>query len=324
MLEETCLRIEPIIPRDKIRVVAGETMRDMIASSAENIDEENILGEPKGRNTCLAIGLAAVHLLKEDPTAVMVVLSADHLIRPADKLCQILSDGAAIAAAEDKLITIGIVPTRPETGYGYIKLGDEFPSKNSSLVFQVSGFTEKPKATVAQEYYHSRRYLWNSGMFVWSARVLMESLKECQPDTYTALSEYSEAIGTSRERDERVKLYDQVQSISIDYALLEKASNVLAVKADIIWDDVGSWSALERYKELDNDNNVLVGETIVSDSFETTIYNDAPGLIAALGVSDLVIVRSADITLVVHKTRLNDIKDLLARIEKDESTRHYL
>jgi mannose-1-phosphate guanylyltransferase/mannose-6-phosphate isomerase len=324
MLEETLLRVKPFIPLDNIRLVASESMRELILSSIDYLKPDHILGEPQGRNTCLAIGLAAAHLVKEDPKAVMVVLSADHLIRPADKLCQLLEDAATIAAVEDKLITIGIVPTRPETGYGYIKVEEEFKTDRESPVLHVSGFTEKPKAVVAQEYYFSRKYLWNSGMFVWSARVLLESLADCQPEMTAQLNEYSKTMGSSGEAEAREALYEKAESISIDYALLEKATNVLAVRADIIWDDVGSWSALERYKARDKDNNVLIGDTFILDTFETTIYNDSKGIISALGVSDLVIVRSNDITLVVHKTKLDQIKDLLAKIEKNENTRHYL
>ena len=138
------------------------------------------------------------------------------------------------------------------------------------------------------------------------------------------IEDYSSAIDTPREKKAREKLYQKAASISVDYAVLENADNVLAIKADIVWDDVGSWSALERYKDRDSDNNVLVGEAVTLDSYETTIYNDATGMVAALGISDLVVVRSGDITLVAHKAKLDKIKDLLAQIEENEKFRHYL
>ncbi len=324
MLEETIERVRPLIPLDNIRVVAGESMTSHILHSVIQIPEGHILTEPFGRNTCLAVGLAAVHLVREDPRAVMVVLSADHLIRPAEKLLKILKDGAAVAAAEERLITIGIVPTRPDTAYGYIKLGEMYKYEGESVVYNVSLFAEKPKATVAQEYYYSRQYLWNSGMFIWSAKAVLKAIGECQPQIARQLEEYAATIGTDSETASRRQLYEHTQAISIDYAVLEKARNVLAIKADMVWDDVGSWNALERYKDRDSENNVLVGESIVHDTYETTVYNDTEGLIACIGIADLVVVRSANITLVAHKTKVSEVKELLMKLGQDEKLQRYL
>ena len=324
MLEETIERVKPLIPIDNIRIVAGESMAEHCVNGVEYLSRRHIITEPFGRNTCLAVALAAVHLQLADPDAVMVVLSADHLIRPAEKLLKILRDLTAIAAAEEKLITIGIVPTRPDTAYGYIKLGEMYRTEGETVVFQVSQFAEKPKATVAQEYYYSRQWLWNAGMFVWSAKAILNTIATCQPVLHERLMQYSAAIGTSKEMAMRKELYDKASSISIDYAVLEKADNVLTVKAEIIWDDVGSWNALERYKEKDSDNNVLIGQALMLESYETTVYNDADGLIACIGLSDLVVVRSEDITLVAHKTKAGQVKELLAKLAENEKTKKYL
>ncbi len=324
MLEETIERVRPIIPLERIRIVTGDSMMQLILQSADYLNQSNILAEPIGRNTCLAVGLAAIHLQKQDPDAVMVVLSADHLIRPPEKLLKILEDGCAIASVEDRLITIGIVPTRPETGYGYVKLGDLFKSERESTVYQVASFAEKPKATVAQEYYYSRKYLWNSGMFIWSAKSILKAIGGCRPEIGELLSTYATSIGTSNELVARAELYQKTLSISIDYAVLEKANNVLVMKADIVWDDIGSWNALDRFKDRDSENNVRIGQTVALDTFETTIYNDSDGLIACFGVSDLVVVRSGKVTLVTHKTKAGEIKELLNKLNEDESTQEYL
>jgi mannose-1-phosphate guanylyltransferase len=324
MLEETIVRVRPLIPLERVRIVANESMCEHILAAADNITSEHVLTEPRGRNTCLAIGLAAVHLRHVDPEAIMVVLSSDHLIRPPEKLVRIIDDACAVAAQDHMLITIGIVPTRPETAYGYIQIGEQFQSGRESQIFKVVSFTEKPNATNAQEYYYSRDYLWNSGMFVWKASAILNAISECRGEIGKQLEEYALTIGTPGEIAAREKLYAEAESISVDYAVLETARNVLAVKADIVWDDVGSWLALQRYKEVDGDNNVVVGESILKDTYETTIYNDSQGIIAALGVSDLVVVRAGDITLVAHKTRLNDLKKLLKDIGENETTRKYL
>ncbi len=325
MLAETIERVRPMIPLERMYIVTSESMYDMALKAVDDLTGEHILVEPYGRNTGLAIGLAATHLLHEDPGATMVVLSADHLIRPAEKLLKILQDGCDIAANDDVLITVGIVPTRPETGYGYIKLGDAYNNdKGRSAVYRVSAFTEKPKLVMAREYYYSRKYLWNAGIFIWSAKAILNALHEYQPEMYSLLMDYSSVIGTDQEQSGRLKLYQEAPEISVDYAVLEHARNVLTVKADIVWDDVGSWIALERYKGRDVDNNLIVGEAVLIDSFETTVYNDSKGIVACLGLSDLVIVRASNITFISHRTKLDQIKELLAKLDEDENTRCYL
>ncbi len=324
MLEETIDRILPLIPMERVKIVTGDTMQKQILENCKDINCNNIICEPVGRNTGPAIALAAAHLYKEDPEAVMVVLSADHLIRPPEKLRDILSAATKIAAHDNALITIGIVPTRPETGYGYIKMGDLFRQEDGYSVHIVDAFTEKPRAAVASEYYYSNEYLWNSGMFVWSAQAILDAYEICQPETSKLLSEYQEKIGTSDELDARNEFYDKIKGISIDVAILEKASNVMTIKADIVWDDVGDWRALERYKEMDRDNNVIVGNVVTEGTYENTICNHGDGLIACLGVSDLIIVRSEDITLVAHRTKAQEIKSLLKKMSDVDEYKKYL
>jgi len=324
MLEETIDRILPLIPMERVKIVTGDTMHKQILENCNDIHESNIISEPVGRNTGPAIVLAAAHLYKEDPDAIMVVLSADHLIRPPEKLRSILSTATKIAAHDDALITIGIVPTRPETGYGYIKMGDLFRQENGYSVHIVSSFTEKPRAAVASEYYYSNEYLWNSGMFVWSARAILDAFAICQPEMYELISAYQEKIGTPDEQKARKEFYDKVEGVSIDVAILEKASNVMTIKADIIWDDVGDWRALERYKEMDRDNNIIVGDVVAETTYENTICNHSDGLIACLGVSDLIIVRSENITLVTHRTKAQEIKSLLKKLSEDDDYKKYL
>jgi len=324
MLEETIDRVLPLIAAENVRVVTNESMAPFIYENVPSIADNCVLTEPTGRNTCLAVGLAAVHLNKVDPEAVLVTLSADHIVKPPDKLLRILESAAAIAAAEDCLVTIGIVPTRPETSYGYIKIGDMYRHEGEQVFYQVGAFTEKPKAATAHEYYYSHEYLWNSGMFVWSSKSILKAIEEHQPQMHKLLTEYARHIGSDGELDARRTLYEKAQSISIDFAILEKATNVLTVKADIIWDDIGGWSALARYREVDGDNNVVIGDTLVLDSFETTIFNDDDGIVACLGVSDLVVVRSAGITMVVHRSKADQIRDILSKLEENESTRKYL
>lgn len=324
MLQETIDRILPLIPIEKIFVVTSENMVQPILDEIQMLKPENILAEPRGRDTCPAIGLAAAHLKKIDPKAVMVVLSADHIIKPAERLIDIIKAGAEIASQEDRLITIGIEPTRPETGYGYIKFSKLYKTVNGFQTYEVDSFTEKPRPVVAQQYYYGRQHLWNSGMFIWSVTAILQSIYDCQPEIGKLLTEYSKDIGTKSEIESRKLFYESSLPISIDFAVLENAGNVLAIKADILWDDVGSWNALERYKQKDQENNVIIGQAKIYDTYETTIYNEDSDLIVSLGVSDLVIVKTDNIVLVAHKTKSNEVKKVLAEIANDESLKKYL
>ncbi len=324
MLQETVDRVLPLIPLRNIRVVTGESMQPLIEKHMGDLPADIVLTEPTGRNTCAAIGLAATHLLHEDPEAVLVVLSADHLIRPADKLLAILKEGATIAQDHRHLITLGVVPTRAETGYGYIRQGEMFEHEGENPVFHVSAFAEKPKAVLAKEYYFSGEYLWNSGMFIWSAAAILKAIEQHQPEMSALLNEYARAIGTDAETSARRELYDRIPAVSIDVGVLERADNVLVIKADLVWDDVGDWNSLSRYHTRDNDNNVAIGRTVMLESYETTVFNDGDGLVACLGISDIILVRSGDIVLAVHKTKAQQIKNLLAKLQEDDEKRKYL
>ncbi len=324
MLQVTIDRIEDFIPIERTLIVAGTNLKEPIVAQCERLTDANVLTEPFGRNTCLAVAYAAIHLHQKDPEAIMVVLSADHLIEPASKLVKIMKVGTALAAKEDKLITIGIVPTRAETGYGYIELDDEYRVMEDVSVYTVSAFKEKPRPTVAQQYYYDGRHLWNSGMFVWSTKSILGALEEHMPEMHEALMEYAKHIGKDDEEEARDHLYSEAEAVSIDVAVMEQADNVLTIKGDFVWDDVGSWMSLQRFMERDEENNVVVGSAVTLNTFESTIYNESDGLVAALGISDVVIARAGDVVMVAHKTQLDQIKDLLAKLAEDEELKKYL
>lgn len=324
MLQVTLDRIAELIPMDRTLIVAGNNIKKAIVENCERVEESHVLTEPVGRNTCLAVGCAAIHLRRNDPEAVMVVLSADHLIKPAAKWINTIKVGTKVAAKEDKLITIGINPTRAETGYGYIELGDELRDIDEVKIYEVSAFKEKPRPTVAQKYYYDGNHLWNSGMFVWSVKSILKALEQHMPEMYELLTEYSGHIGTENEEKAREKLYNEAEAVSIDVAVMEQADNVITLRGDFVWDDVGSWMSLQRFKEQDKENNVVVGSAITFNTFESTVYNDDKGMIATLGVSDLVIIKSGDVVLVAHKTQLDNLKDLLAKVGENEDLKKYL
>ncbi|MCK4403867.1 MAG: mannose-1-phosphate guanylyltransferase [candidate division Zixibacteria bacterium] len=324
MLQETIDRVKDFIPIQRTKVVTGENIKKAILMQVDYLKEENLIVEPAMKNTCAAIGLAAVHLQKIDPDATMVVLSSDHMIKPEEKLQKILEMGTKLAGEEKYLITIGITPTRAETAYGYIEFAELYDTFEDILVYQIKEFKEKPNRIVAQQYYYNRKHLWNSGMFIWTASTILEALKNYMPQMYKELKSYSEHVGTENEDAAKEDLYQHLESISIDFAVLEKAENALVIKADLIWDDIGSWLALDRIKEKDSDHNVIVGNARAINTYETTIVNDSEGIITTLGVSDLVIVKTDDIVFVAHKTKVQDVKELLSEFAQDKKLEKYL
>lgn len=324
MLEETIDRVKDLIPAERTLVVTGENIKKAILGRISYLKEENLIVEPEMKNTCLAIGLAAIHLKKIDPSATMVVLSSDHMIKPKEKLQKILEVGTQIATSGEYLITLGIIPTRAETAYGYIEFSELYKSIDDILVYQIKEFKEKPNRIVAQQYYYDRRHLWNSGMFIWTVPSILKALEKYMPQMYREIEIYSKQIGTKNQAGAVKTLYQNVENISVDCAVLEKADNALVIKADLIWDDIGNWLALDRIKQKDRDSNVILGGAKTINTYETTIVNDSKGIIATLGVSDLVIVKTDEIVFVAHKTKVQDVKDLLREFAGNREWEKYL
>jgi mannose-1-phosphate guanylyltransferase len=229
-----------------------------------------------------------------------------------------------VARKEEYLITLGIVPNRAETAYGYIEFSDLFDTVEEIPIYKINKFKEKPDRITAQEYYYDRKHLWNSGMFVWRTNTFLKALEKYVPNSYQKLLAYSQEIGKKTQEEAVKKLYAESKEISVDCAVLEKAHNVLTIKADLTWDDIGSWLALERIKEKDRDNNVILGKATAVGTYETTIVNDSKGIITVLGVSDLVIVQTDDIVFVAHKTKVQDVKELIQKFAGNKELEKYL
>ncbi len=324
MLQETIDRVKDLIPVERTLVVTGENIKKAILEKVSYLKEENLIVEPGTMNTCLAIGLAAAHLKRIDPSATMVVLSSDHMIEPKDRLQKILQVGMEIATGEERLITIGIVPARAETAYGYIEFSELYNAIDNIMVYQIKEFKEKPNRIVAQQYYYDRKHLWNSGIFIWTASTILKALEKYMPQMFKEIESYAKAIGTKNEAEAKAKLYQKSECISVDFAVLEKADNALVIKADLEWDDVGNWLALDRIKQKDRASNVIVGNAKTINTYETTIVNDSKGIIATLGVSDLVIVKTDEIVFVAHKTKVQDVKELLREFTGNKELEKYL
>jgi mannose-1-phosphate guanylyltransferase len=324
MLEETVERILPLIPAERILLITGRELAGIIAQRCPGLQNVRIIAEPQSRNTAAAIGLAAIILREEDPQAVMAVLSADHQIRPQEKFLDTLSTADRCAQKENWLVTFGIPPTRPETGYGYIELGPKLDCEEGGVIYGVKEFKEKPSRMVAQQFYLDREHLWNSGMFVWKVDIILSAIAKHMPLLGEGLEQLT-ALQPGPAREKAIEeLYDRIDSISIDYGVMEKADNVVVIQGDFRWDDVGTWSSLKRIHKPDGNSNVILGAGLVVDSFDCILAGEGEGLITTLGVSDLIIVRSGNCILVAHASRAQDVRQLVEKLAQRPDLQHYL
>lgn len=319
MIQLTIERINKVVQFDDIFVVTSSDYLEIVHEQLPMIPLENIIGEPFGRNTAPCIGVAAQFIAKKYDDAIMYVLPADHHIIDLSGFASTLEITARIAEITDKLVTIGITPSYPETGYGYINIGN----KIDDCVYQVSRFVEKPDIKTAEQYLESGKYLWNSGIFTWRLKTIQDCFKRYLPDMAYGLSIISDTISTDFCADVIRKCYEHFEPVSIDYGILEKTNNICVVKGDFDWDDVGSWNAVGRLRGLDDKGNCNEGDVFAIDTTNCTIQAVSGKLIATIGVNDLIVVDTADALLICKKDSIGRIKEVLTDI-KDKGKSEYI
>ena len=316
MLNEAIDRLATITQRDNIFIVTNIKQAKAVESiTKERIPKENILSEPDARNTAACIGYAAVEIIKKYGDGVMVITPADHYIKDVPELTRLFNLAISTAEKTNKLITIGITPTYPSTGFGYIQAKAE-----ESEVKQVISFKEKPDEETAKKYIKSGDYSWNSGMFIWKASVILEKYKEFVLDIYDDLKKIQSAIGTDKEQETINKIYPNIRKISIDYAVMEPASHkneVLVIPGDFGWNDIGSWDMLNVIHEPDGDGNISVGDVIQIDTKNTYAYSTSR-IVTTLGVENLIIVETPDAVMITTKDRAQDVKAIVEEIGKQQ------
>lgn len=316
LLQETYRRALRLAPPERVFVVAPVAYRDLILSQLPGLDPASLILEPEGRDTAAAIGLAAVHLERTCPGAVMVVLPADHIIADDAAFAATLRAAASWAAAGEWLVTVGIRPTRPETGYGYIRLGEQVAG-GPSPAFRVARFTEKPPYERAVEFLAAGDHLWNSGMFAWRVGVLRAIMARHLPELHAALERIASAIGTPRAAEAVRREYGSLPRVSIDFGLLEKAEDVLVLPGAFGWDDVGSWPALERVMPADAGGNVSRGKVVSVGASRSILYNALEGkLLVAYGVEGLLVVDTDDVLLVADKALSANLKAVVEELRR--------
>lgn len=321
LLQGTADRCEPLIPGERMWVVTNARQADETRRQLDRIPPEQVLVEPQGRNTAPCVGLAAVHLLRRDPEAVMVLMPADHAITPADSFRQGLAAAAGLVEADpQRLVLFGVRPTYAATGFGYIERGESLPPPGA---FHVASFREKPNHDTAEEYLQSGRYFWNCGIFVWRAQTILDRLSEFEPEMHAGLMRIAAAIGTARSEPVLADEFPQLKSTSIDYAVLERAEHVCVLQARFDWDDVGSWEALARLEGADPAGNTLIGPVCAVDVRGCVVRSQPGHLVAAIDVDDLLIVHTPDATLVARRGDEQAMRRIIQTL-KDRGLDHLL
>ena len=328
MIQQTVARLLPLAPPSHCWIITNEDLRREIVRQVPRLPGPQIIAEPLGRNTAPAIGLAAFILLRRDPAAVIGMFPSDHVIADEARYRDLLRKGVAIAAAGENIVVIGIAPTRAETGYGYIEAG----AASSDGALHVRRFTEKPDTARATEFLQAGNYYWNSGMFLWSARTLANALREHLPKTASILEEIAGTFGTRKFSRVFRRLYPKCENISVDYAILEprsakgeQKSNISCLPARFGWNDLGSWTALHEHhttKQKPQHDNLITSDGVFTLNAEGN-YIHAPGkFVAALGVSNLVVVETEDALLITTRQHAQDVGKVVKHL--DEKKLHKL
>lgn len=314
MIQKTVKRLLPLVQPEDVFIVTNKQYLPLVREQLSNIPEQNLLAEPEAKNTapCVALAAAVVRARYED--AVMLVLPSDHLIRYEDMYLDTLNQAIRVAEQSDCLVTVGITPTYPETGYGYIKFMRSQPGEAPG-VYRVECFKEKPDLDTAKQYLASRRYLWNSGMFVWRSSVILEQFRLYMPAIFDGAERLTAAADTPAFSETLEACFHAFPSESIDFGILEKASNIYTIPGSFGWDDVGSWLALERINPTDANGNVLSGDVVTVDTASTTICG-GKRLIAAIGLENLIVVDADDALLICAKDSAQHVKQVLVQLRK--------
>ncbi|MBI3985701.1 MAG: mannose-1-phosphate guanylyltransferase [Lentisphaerae bacterium] len=323
LLVSAVKRLAPWIPPERTFIV---TRRDLVGATCRMLPSfppSRVIGEPCGRDTAAAIALGAALVAREDPRAAFCVLTADHAIGEPGLFRRTLREAFTVAEMEDVLVTIGIKPAFPATGFGYIEAGAPFPHRGRRRFYAARRFVEKPDIGTAKTCFRKGSYYWNSGMFVWSVSAIRRAFERHRPALAELMRRLESAPSAVRMLAIAKILYPKLEKISIDYAVMEKADNVVMAPGAFSWDDVGAWPALENHCPRDAGSNVVVGKAEALDATGNILVSE-DGLIAVLGVHDLVVVRTRHATLVCPRNRAQDVKKLVEFLRSKKHTGKWL
>jgi len=311
MIQLTVERILSMVKLEDVYIATNKDYKRLVLDQLPGLPEQNVLCEPVGRNTAPCIGLGAMHISKKYDDAMMLVLPSDHQIKFNKMFLRTLQDACDVAEKDSNLVTIGITPDYPETGYGYIKFD---PLRMEGHAYKVDRFVEKPSLEVAKEYLASEEYLWNSGMFIWKVSSILKNMQKLLPNMYQGLKQIQAVIGTGEESAVLEKEFTAIESQSIDYGIMEKAENIYILPGTFGWDDVGSWLAVERIKKTNEFGNIVNGNIITVNTNNCIIQGDKK-LVATVGLDNMIVIDTDDATLICAKEHAGEIKKVLENLK---------
>lgn len=325
LLRQTLDRVKPLVPSRNVIVITSAVQEKAVREVCRGVPPDNIIAEPVGRDTAAAVGLAAAIVGSRDPQGVFAVLPADHVIHADRKYQADLQAAFAAARAESVMVTIGITPTEPATGFGYVQRAAEWRRFARKPVYRVRRFVEKPKLEVAKAYLASGDYYWNAGMFVWTVPVVEQAISQHAPELAAGLRPIREALAHGRPLAPVLRrVYPKLQKVSVDYALLEKSTNVVVLPSSFDWDDVGAWPAVARHYRPDANGNVTRGRALIEQGAGNIVFSEGDHLVTVLGADNLIVVHTPEATLVCPKGRAQEIKALLGRVAAEPGAKRYL
>jgi mannose-1-phosphate guanylyltransferase len=320
MLQQTFDRIAPLIAPDHIHVITNAAYVEDVCQQLPEIPVDHVFGEPEGRGTAPPLAFAAALLSERDPDAVMVSLAADHYIQREAEFREAICAAEEIAS-RNFLVTFGVKPSYPETGYGYIEAGDELEHARGWRVYRVKRFVEKPDEQTAARYIATGDYSWNSGMFIWRTSVLLEEFARYLPTLIKQLKDFAAARGTPDERETFDRVWREIESETIDVGIMEKSDRVAVLPLDVGWSDVGNWASLLTILPGDGNRNVVIGDHIGVETRNSLIYSNSR-LIATVGLSDMIVVDTDDIVLVCHREDAQKVKHLVEELKKSQREKY--
>ena len=324
MLQATVDRITPMIPINRVMVITNADYVDLVQQQLPDLPAENIIGEPVARNTAPCVALAAALLERSDPGSTMIVLPADHHITRPDRFLSILETAAA-RAKDNGLVTIGIKPDSPETGFGYIQIEEDTGETfEGNTVFRVATFTEKPDRETAEQFLESGNYLWNSGMFIWQSDTISREFEQYQPEIYEQMKEIIDSGGPPGNGNIE-QFYRSCPSISIDYGIMEHAEDVFVVPGSFGWSDVGSWTAVYELRDKDENGNVIqVPQHVLVDSSNNLVQSESGKLLAVVGMENVAVVETVEAILVCNLDKAQGVKQVVEALKNDPEKEKYL
>ena len=314
-------RLQPLLMPDDVLVVVGEEQVDLLKAEGTGVPDRNYVIEPAGRGTAPAIALSAIALRRRDPEAIMAVLTADHFIGDAEGFREVLQ-AARDVAAQDHLVTLGITPSSPSTGYGYIERGQHLMQANDYLAYKVSAFREKPDLLTAKHFFAGGRHSWNSGMFVWKVSRFLDELSRTMPEFNAQLMLIEAALGTPDADRVLREVWTAVKPQTVDYGVMEKARDVAVIPAKFGWNDVGSWATLLEILDNDEQGNVIRRAQHVGVDTSNTLVFGRDRLVATIGLHDMIVIDTGDAVLVCPKDRAQDVKKIVDRLKQSDKQQY--